>query len=173
MSEFAKRLRLTVAESGLKQIDIAKTCGVSPPTVSGWLSGKFEPSRKHLASIARATGSSVAYLLGEDSSQDEDARAALLVELLGTELAERALKMPPDALSLVFARALSTPQEGTRLDRSLGPLARLPIGQLEMLADVFMETERIGLTKPLLDALATMLDGIARTRMAERKGDKL
>lgn len=36
----SERLRLAMEHSGVKQAQLARTCGVKPPSVHGWLSGK-------------------------------------------------------------------------------------------------------------------------------------
>lgn len=57
----ADRLRQKMAEKGMSQTQLAKAVGVSPQAISHILSGQAWGSR-HTAAIARAVGTTAAYL---------------------------------------------------------------------------------------------------------------
>lgn len=77
MLKFDKQVfkeRLTIVTKGKAQKDIAKSIGVSPSTVSKWLSPKDEgnlPSIEVLMTIAEQYGCTVDYLLGGDNGKDD------------------------------------------------------------------------------------------------------
>jgi transcriptional regulator with XRE-family HTH domain len=56
-------LRTWLSESEKTQAELAKALGVSQPTVSDWLKGKFSPNAKKLKAISEYTGLSVDVLL--------------------------------------------------------------------------------------------------------------
>lgn len=56
-------LRTWLSESDKTQAELAKALGVSQPTVSDWLKGKFSPNAKKLRAISDYTGISVDALL--------------------------------------------------------------------------------------------------------------
>lgn len=56
-------LRIWLSESSKTQAELAKALGVSQPTVSDWLKGKFSPNAKKLRAISEYTGLSVDVLL--------------------------------------------------------------------------------------------------------------
>lgn len=51
----SERIKLAMSEAGLSQVALANACGVKPPSVSGWLSGKSKFLRgENLLRAARA-----------------------------------------------------------------------------------------------------------------------
>ena len=62
--KFAERLRETLSAKGIEQQVFAKMIGFAQPTVSGWCSGKHEPSLEILFKICTVLGESSDYLLG-------------------------------------------------------------------------------------------------------------
>nr|WP_314540075.1 S24 family peptidase [uncultured Massilia sp.] len=51
----SERIKLAMDEAGLSQVDLARACGVKPPSVHGWLSGKSKFLRgENLLQAARA-----------------------------------------------------------------------------------------------------------------------
>lgn len=50
----SERLKIAMQLAGVKQVDLAKACGVKPPSVNGWLSGKSKFLRgENLLAAAR------------------------------------------------------------------------------------------------------------------------
>ena len=51
----SERIKLAMDEAGMSQVDLARACGVKPPSVHGWLSGKSKFLRgENLLQAARA-----------------------------------------------------------------------------------------------------------------------
>ena len=49
------RLQLAMREAGISQAELARACGVKPPSVNGWLSGKSKFLRgENLLAAAKA-----------------------------------------------------------------------------------------------------------------------
>lgn len=73
----AKRLTAAMARAKLTQAELARACGVKPPSVHGWLSGKAKFLRgENLLSAARALGVRQQWLATGDGpmvSKDGDA----------------------------------------------------------------------------------------------------
>ena len=53
MSDFAKRLRQTIAHRGIKAVGLTKAIGVGSAAISRYLSGKYKPSRDRLFVITQ------------------------------------------------------------------------------------------------------------------------
>lgn len=69
----ADRLTRALAESGLTQAELARACGVKPPSVSGWLSGKSKFLRgENLLSAAAALGVRQQWLATGDGPMKDD-----------------------------------------------------------------------------------------------------
>ena len=64
LQEIQKRLRETIAESGLKQYYIAKKIGVSAQTVSKYMNGNVLPALDTLSKLCILTDVSADYILG-------------------------------------------------------------------------------------------------------------
>jgi transcriptional regulator with XRE-family HTH domain len=75
-SGFAERLRQLKNKLELSQEQIAESAGVSPPTVSGWMSGKRLPSGGDLARLSRVFGCSIDWLLLGQAANRDDIDAA-------------------------------------------------------------------------------------------------
>jgi transcriptional regulator with XRE-family HTH domain len=57
MSTLAERIRTAMDESGVTQAELARACGVKPPSVHGWLSGKSKYLRgENLLQAAQVLG---------------------------------------------------------------------------------------------------------------------
>lgn len=51
----SERIKIAMDEAGMSQVDLARACGVKPPSVHGWLSGKAKYLRgENLLQAARA-----------------------------------------------------------------------------------------------------------------------
>lgn len=68
--KFSKRLKQSLAEYGVKQIDLAFKLNVSKSTISKWCSGKSTPTISQLKDIAQIFGVHYLYLLGEIETKD-------------------------------------------------------------------------------------------------------
>lgn len=80
-----KRITTALSEAGLstKQVDIAKLCGVKPPSVYEWRRGKSTPSKKNLYTIAVAASVSVEWLeTGRGPKHPEPPRGSNLEAIL-------------------------------------------------------------------------------------------
>lgn len=63
MKTLAGRLTLAMTAAGMSQVELASKCGVKPPSVSGWLSGKSKFMRgENLLFAAKALGVSPLWL---------------------------------------------------------------------------------------------------------------
>ena len=59
----SKRLQIAMREAGVSQAELARACGVKPPSVNGWLSGKSKFLRgENLLAAAKALNVSQAWL---------------------------------------------------------------------------------------------------------------
>ena len=65
-SEIAARLTQLLEEWGQPQRSIAKTLGKAPSSVTGWKSGRAQPSLESLAELLELTGRSADWLLGTE-----------------------------------------------------------------------------------------------------------
>jgi len=64
MEKFGKRLREARKEKGMSQIALAKKLKVNQSTLSGWESGKFQPSFELVRQIALILECDTNYLFG-------------------------------------------------------------------------------------------------------------
>jgi len=63
MTTLADRIKMAMAESGVSQAELARACGVKPPSIHGWLSGKSKFLRgENLLLAARRLGVSQDWL---------------------------------------------------------------------------------------------------------------
>lgn len=60
---FGHRLRICREKKGLKQIDVAKMIGVANNTLSGYESGKYEPSLSMLIKLAELYEVPIEYII--------------------------------------------------------------------------------------------------------------
>lgn len=59
----SERIRVAMAAAGISQVELARACGVSPPSVHGWLSGKAKYLRgENLLRASKALGVSQDWL---------------------------------------------------------------------------------------------------------------
>ena len=63
LSQIANRIRESMREKKLKQVDIVKTTGVSKSSVSKWLAGKAKPSGEYLLRLSQVLDESEYWLL--------------------------------------------------------------------------------------------------------------
>lgn len=61
----AQRMKKLMDDIGMNQNELSLATGISKSGISQYLSGKFKPGRKALKSIAKALGTSEAYLTGD------------------------------------------------------------------------------------------------------------
>lgn len=75
----SERLRAAMIESGVSQADLARACGVKPPSVNGWLSGKSKFLRgENLLKAAAALNVSDTWLATGRGAPERNASASLL-----------------------------------------------------------------------------------------------
>ena len=67
--DFKMRLKAARKARGMRQIDIAKTLGISQGAVTGWEVGKCEPNYATLVKMAALLGVSTDYLLGHTGGE--------------------------------------------------------------------------------------------------------
>ena len=60
-TDFIKKLKLAMLESGLNQTKLAKKLGLNSSSISGWLLGKNNPKLSTLQDIAKATNKPLNY----------------------------------------------------------------------------------------------------------------
>ena len=87
---FQTRFRSKFIESNETQEALAKTLGISRPTLVSWLDGKNLPDILSLEKIARHFGVSADYLLGLSNTESPDVSVRAAVEYTG--LTEDAVK---------------------------------------------------------------------------------
>ena len=98
-TEFVKKLKLAMLESGLNQVALAKKLGLKPASVSQWFTGKNNPKMETVDKIARATGKPANYyfdnstdvkgnnnVVGKNIKAGSDETLQLKVELLTTKM---------------------------------------------------------------------------------------
>lgn len=113
-SELASRIRTARLAQGLTQDQLARTVGVTRSAVAQWETGRAGQVGSNLARIARALGTSAAYLL----SGEQDAGAAPL-PLRGDEMA--LLRAYRDCTLEDRALLVRTAVRLARLTESLNP----------------------------------------------------
>lgn len=69
MNSFSVKLKTAMDEKQINQSDLSTLTGMSKASISQYLSGKNEPSKKNIAKIAEALKVTEAWLMGVD---DED-----------------------------------------------------------------------------------------------------
>lgn len=89
--EFRDRLRTAMKAAGIGSTVLARSAGVTPETVSRWLSGDRHPNRERLKLVASLLGTTVVYLLQGEEPDALDAWhrrfAALIREGVDPDLA--------------------------------------------------------------------------------------
>ena len=81
MSEsIGQRIKRLRTSTGLKQIDLAKSCGVSINMVSKWENDKGKPSRVNVGQIAKTLNISPAFLSYGDEFIDTDEAQSITVK---------------------------------------------------------------------------------------------
>jgi len=93
--EFHKRLEALRRERELKQIELAKACGVSLATYRRWEYGQLEPSLSQLVSLAKILETSVGALVGEEEQSSGPEKIILRHGPLSLEI-------PPTEAGLTF-----------------------------------------------------------------------
>lgn len=89
MIELSERIRLKMAEHGLKAVDLVRKAGVSKGAVSQWLNGVAEPSSKNAIALSKALRCDPTWLMsgkGDPSSNDFVAYDFIDIPLLDVEL---------------------------------------------------------------------------------------
>lgn len=66
MNSFSNRLKSAMDERNINQTDLSGLTGISKASISQYLSGKNEPSKKNVAKITEALKVTEAWLLGID-----------------------------------------------------------------------------------------------------------
>lgn len=86
MSTLADRLTLAMKKTGISQADLARACGVKPPSVSGWLSGKSKFLRgENLLKAAAALRVSQDWLATGEGTMEPRSRS---LDLLTSEVGD-------------------------------------------------------------------------------------
>ena len=81
--DFAQKLRQMRENAGLTQGDLADKLDVSRPAVSSWESGKIRPRLNKLQQLAELFDTTVADLMGEDTTEAAIKGTSRMVPLLG------------------------------------------------------------------------------------------
>lgn len=81
--DFAQKLRQMREKAGLTQGDLADKLDVSRPAVSSWESGKIRPRLNKLQQLADLFDTTVADLMGEDTTEAAISGTSRMVPLLG------------------------------------------------------------------------------------------
>lgn len=70
---FSERLKLAMQQAGVTQAQIAKACGIKPPSVHAWLNSNSEPSGNNLLKLSKALNVSGQWLIQGKGSMRDDA----------------------------------------------------------------------------------------------------
>lgn len=81
--DFAQKLRQMREKAGLTQGDLADKLDISRPAVSSWESGKIRPRLNKLQQLADLFDTTVADLMGEDTTEVAISGTSHMVPLLG------------------------------------------------------------------------------------------
>lgn len=94
------RIRLRLAQTGMKQADLARATGISTQRLGNYVSGTRPPDLLSLTRIARVLGVTTDYLLGLSDAVANDCQAVILrlLELDG---------MPPARAKVIAEAAAS------------------------------------------------------------------
>lgn len=66
MNKFSERLKQSLKDNNISQIELAQKIGMSQSVVNNYCTGKREPTLNVLILISKALGESADYLLGID-----------------------------------------------------------------------------------------------------------
>lgn len=80
---YSRRINDLLFEKQITQEELAKETGVSKPTISAWIMGKYEPKIKGLKSVADYLGVTVDYLIGNTDIRQPNERLQAINRLLG------------------------------------------------------------------------------------------
>ena len=93
--ELGRRIDLARVGIDISKSALAAACGVSPATVTGWLTGRHAPTPESLVAISRATRKPAAFF-EVGGLDDRDAREVFereLVRLVGAKIASEVLEL--------------------------------------------------------------------------------
>lgn len=147
------RLRTAMLEAGLNQADLARACGVKPPSVSGWLSGKSKFLRgENLLRAAQALGVSDSWLA---TGKGQKSRSPLALPAPETD-----------------RHAVSPPETGT------GYVRAEQMGEADMgdgcVNDDYPEVIRsVDFTEPYIRALVGFVPPPGRLKLVTGRGDSM
>jgi transcriptional regulator with XRE-family HTH domain len=88
LDPIALNLRELLAERRMERQELAKLVGVSPNSVSNWVSGRFQPGRKHLLQLAVVFDLTVDELCGGAPSRATKAGVGDRIDGDTTELSD-------------------------------------------------------------------------------------
>ena len=77
MGEFRKRLKMKMAEKGMKQIELARMTGIERSLISSYISGRYEPKDDKLQALAKALDCDAIWLAGYDGIEEDEEMACL------------------------------------------------------------------------------------------------
>lgn len=110
MNTLADRLREAMAASGISQAELARACGVKPPSVNGWLSQKAKFLRgENLLKAANA--------LGVRSSWLADGLGPMAQDVVSPALPAAATQHSAALTTLEIWRATASPKSVQVIDR--------------------------------------------------------
>lgn len=75
METIAKRLRIALDASGLTQTELSKLTGITKPSISTYLSGKYEPKQANVFTLAETLDVSPEWLMGRDVPMHKEIQA--------------------------------------------------------------------------------------------------
>ncbi len=81
--EFGEKLRSLRMKAGLTQLDIAEKLDVSAAAIGAWENGRAKPRLTKLGQLADLFGTTVADLMGEDTTEAAISGTSRMVPLLG------------------------------------------------------------------------------------------
>lgn len=98
-SPIVARINSLLAEKGISKTDFYRDCGITSATYSMWNTGKTQPRKKNIQTIAEYLGVTVSDLLPEikkDPSLSTEALDPAVIQLM-----EEVKTLPPELLDLV------------------------------------------------------------------------
>lgn len=102
MDIFVAQLKNAMFLRGMKQVDLARTTGLTESQISSWSNGRYRPNAEAMAKIAKALGVSVDYLLGKEDPPAADPPKTHEVPVLGKVAAGVPISAQVDIIGTIW-----------------------------------------------------------------------
>ena len=154
-AETGRRIDLARAQIGVSKSELAGACGVSPPTVTGWIQGKHAPSPENLIEICRVVRKPASFF-EVGGFAELDATAVFereFVRLAGARTAARLLELSPREFrtELEAGSDASGSELDARLAKTVERLTELlTVDELEGILELVFTAVEIGMLDELV-----------------------